>query len=91
MFATATTGLAACHLKGTTLQQFAGIGKARGSGPELLKVVKKRPDALRRWKTAQVCSSFFLGPYTDLVHSMSHILGTCSKLESVVLIGRTLR
>lgn len=54
VYATATTGLAACHVKGTTLQQFAGIGKARGSGEEVLKVVKKRPDAVRRWKTVQV-------------------------------------
>lgn len=54
VYPTATTGLAACHVKGTTLQQFAGIGKARGSGEEVLKVVKKRPDAVRRWKTVQV-------------------------------------
>lgn len=56
VFPTATTGLAACQVKGTTLQQFAGIGKARGSGEEVLKVVKKRPDAVRRWKAVQVCS-----------------------------------
>ena len=54
VYPTATTGLAACHVKGTTLQQFAGIGKARGSGEEVLKVVKKRADAVRRWKTVQV-------------------------------------
>lgn len=54
VYPTATTGLAACHVKGTTLQQFAGIGKARGSGEEVLRVVKKRPDAVRRWKTVQV-------------------------------------
>lgn len=54
VYPTATTGLAACHLKGTTLQQFAGIGKTRGSGEEVLKVVKKRADAVRRWKTVQV-------------------------------------
>ncbi|CAN0109584.1 unnamed protein product [Pylaiella littoralis] len=54
VFPTATTGLAACQVKGTTLQQFAGIGKARGSGEEVLKVVEKRPDAVRRWKAVQV-------------------------------------
>ncbi|CAM9408260.1 unnamed protein product, partial [Hapterophycus canaliculatus] len=50
VYPTATTGLAACHIKGTTLQQFSGIGKARGCGEEVLKVVKKRADAVRRWK-----------------------------------------
>lgn len=54
VYATATTGLAACHVKGMTLQQFAGIGKARGSGEEVLRVIKKRPDAVRRWKAARV-------------------------------------
>lgn len=54
VYATATTGLAACHVKGSTLQQFAGIGKARGSGEEVLKVIKKRSDAVRRWKAARV-------------------------------------
>ncbi|CAM9643345.1 unnamed protein product [Ascophyllum nodosum] len=52
--ATATTGLASSHVKGTTLQQFAGIGKASGSGEELVRIVRKRPDAVRRWRTVQV-------------------------------------
>lgn len=54
MHATATTGLAACHVKGTTLQQFAGMGKAKGSGVEVIKAVRKRPDAVRRWRATQV-------------------------------------
>ncbi|CAN0533099.1 unnamed protein product, partial [Laminaria digitata] len=54
VYATATTGIAACHVKGTTLQQFSGFGKARGTGEEMLKAVRKRKDAVRRWRAAQV-------------------------------------
>ena len=49
VYATATTGIAACHVKGTTLQQFSGFGKARGTGEEMLKAVRKRPDAVKRY------------------------------------------
>lgn len=54
VYATATTGIAACQVKGSTIQQFAGIGKASGSGEEALRAVRKRPEAVRRWRAAQV-------------------------------------
>lgn len=48
----ASTGLAACALGGTTLNAFAGVGRAEGSLEALVKMAR-RPDAANRWRRAQ--------------------------------------
>lgn len=48
-FITGTTGLAACHLGGTTINQFAGIGRAEGEG---IVAAACRGDSGVRWRTA---------------------------------------
>ena len=40
-FVTATTGLAACHIGGTTINSFAGIGRGEGTAKQLLEFIGK--------------------------------------------------
>lgn len=54
VFPTATTGVAASVLGGTTLHAFAGIGVAEKSSAELAKRVAASPGATSRWRTARV-------------------------------------
>ncbi|KAK9828391.1 hypothetical protein WJX81_002975 [Elliptochloris bilobata] len=50
-FVTASTGLAAAALGGTTLNAFAGIGRADG-GREAMRRAASRPEAAGRWRRA---------------------------------------
>ncbi|DBA78175.1 hypothetical protein WJX79_002289 [Trebouxia sp. C0005] len=51
-FVTASTGLAASALGGTTINAFAGIGKGEGDLGQLAKLAS-RPDAAQRWRKAR--------------------------------------
>ena len=55
---TASTGIAACHISGTTLHQFLGIGRVDASAPglaqQLAARVRKNPDKLQSLKTTKI-------------------------------------
>ncbi|GLJ34341.1 hypothetical protein SUGI_0690520 [Cryptomeria japonica] len=53
VFVTASTGMAAAALNGTTLHSFAGIGCASESAEGLLSTLYKMRDAKLRWQTAK--------------------------------------
>ena len=52
--ATASTGLAACHIEGITLHSFAGIGLGKEAAPELVKKIKKNAKSKLRWQRVKV-------------------------------------
>ena len=47
---TASTGLAACHIEGTTLHSFAGAGLAKEPAPELVKKIRRNAKTKSRWQ-----------------------------------------
>ena len=51
---TASTGLAAVNIDGTTLHSFAGIGLGKESAPELVKKIRKTPKARQRWLRTRI-------------------------------------
>jgi len=54
VYVTASTGIAACNIGGSTLHSFAGVGLGNGTDQQLLNKVKNRPDARKRWQSAKV-------------------------------------
>lgn len=51
---TASTGLAACNIEGSTIHSFAGIGLGKEPAPELVKKVKRNVKAVNRWRSCKV-------------------------------------
>ena len=50
---TATTGIAACHIRGVSLHSFAGIGLGQESVEQLIPKIRKNKPAHHRWKTCK--------------------------------------
>ena len=82
VFVTATTGLAACAIGGSTLHNFAGIGGLFHEGDDMNKAVQEvlnKVVAVKRWRTCKVL----------VLEEVSMLSG--SFLELVDLIGQRCR
>ncbi|KAK6203011.1 PIF1-like helicase-domain-containing protein [Scheffersomyces amazonensis] len=54
VYVTASTGLAACNIGGTTLHSFAGVGLGDSPVSKLIDRVRKNKTAMYKWRSAKV-------------------------------------
>ena len=74
VYITASTGIAAVNIGGTTLHYFAGIGLGAGTAESLLKKVRNNPPASRRWKQCKILIIDEISMVTsDLFTKLDHI------------------
>lgn len=78
-FITAATGLAACHIGGTTVHSFVGAGLAKGDIQQCVKMIRRRRDRVKRWKKARIL----------IVDEVSMISGEF--FDKMNLIGQAIR
>ena len=77
---TASTGLAACNVGGSTLHSFAGIGLGKDEVPELVRKIKRNAKAKIRWQRTKVL----------IVDEISMVDGDLfDKLENIARIIRS--
>jgi ATP-dependent DNA helicase PIF1 len=85
VFATASTGVAACHINGQTLHSFAGIGSGQGDRDSLLNKVLGDEKAVDRWK----CTSALIIDECSMINAsvliiLSLLLG---RLDVMIFVG----
>jgi ATP-dependent DNA helicase PIF1 len=51
---TASTGVAACNVGGTTVMAFAGVGNPEGSVEEMVRAVSRNHETVTRWRRTKV-------------------------------------
>ena len=51
---TSTTGISAINISGQTIHSFAGIGLGRGDVQTLLRKIKRKSEAITRWKNTRI-------------------------------------
>ena len=75
IFVTATTGVAACNVGGTTVHAFAGVGVGTGSLPELAKRVMGNEYTKGRWREVDILIideiSMMAGSFLDKLNFVS--------------------
>ena len=82
VYVTASTGIAACHVGGTTVHSFAGIGHGKESAQELAERIRSKQIVTRRW----------VGCRALVIDEVSMIDGVLfDKLEAIARIVRGAR
>lgn len=81
-FATASTGVAACHIGGTTLHQFAGIGKGDGTLEHCIQLAS-RPNVRAVWKKCRYLIideiSMVHGEFFEKLEHIARVVRNCDK------------
>ena len=77
VFVTASTGIAACAIGGTTVHSWAGIGLGRDSASELASKIDSKPQVKRRW---DMCRALVIDEVSMLDGSLFDKLDAVARL-----------